>query len=117
MSDDQEHYPIWKKIDEHSRLHTEAAKELAALKARTDAAEIRMDRLLQLQAEHRSESKADTAQIIKKIEGHEQKYHEDIGSINQTIDRARGGIITAAWIIGTGIAIATLIFAVVKWLI
>lgn len=115
MSQDQ-HDPVWKKIDEHSRMHTEAAKEIAALKARQDAAETRMDRLLQLQVEHRTESKADTVQILKRLDSLHEEYHDEVGSINSTIDRARGGLVTAAWIIGTGIAIATLIFAVVKWL-
>lgn len=107
--------PVWKKIDEHNRMHTETAKEIAALKARQDAAETRMDRLLQLQAEHRSESKADSAQILKRIDSMHNEYHDEVGSINSTIDRARGGLVTVAWIIGTSIAVGTLILAAVKF--
>lgn len=79
--------PLWDKIDQHAEQIAHLSRENAALHARQQAMEERMDRMLQIMTEMRSESKAETVEIMGKLD-----------DVNNSVNQAKGGLKLGGWI-------------------
>lgn len=90
--------PVWQRIDQHSREISELAQKHAALHEHQQATDERMDRMLVMMSEHRTESKAEMKTVMDKID-----------NVDDSVNQMKGGVKAATWIIGTFISIGSIV--------